>query len=300
MTGGGRPESGPPLTALADWRLPVRGEAAVDLAFRYRVPGIQFDLGGPGRGPLLDAPGRLARLARTARAAGVVPLAVTGNVLNDIGLTAPEGTLAAARVQDVLRRLLDAAAGLGAPLVFVPSFRRSAIDTETALRRTALVLRAAAERAAARGLVLASENTLTPRASLRLIDEVGSPAFRLLLDTYNARAAGLDPVALVTTAGAHLADQVHAKDGPAGADATPLLGEGDGEVGSTLAAMAAHGPPVRALVLENDHRAGDATRLCADLDRLRALAARLRRGPGTTVADHSAEAKETAGTWASR
>jgi L-ribulose-5-phosphate 3-epimerase len=270
----GTPPPGTPLVALADWRLPVRGEEAVDLAHRHRVRALQFDLGGPGRGPWLDAPGRLARLARTARYAGVVPLAVTGNVLNDIGLTAPEGSPEAGRARDVLTRLLDAAEELGAPLVLVPSFRRSALDGERAFRRTVSVLRAAAGRAAARGLLLAGENALAPRDALRLVAEVASPAFRLLLDTYNPVAAGVDPVELVAVAGAHLADQVHVKDGPDGPDGTALLGDGDGGPAATLGALVRHDVPVRAYVLENDHRGGDADRLAEDLRRLRALAER--------------------------
>ena len=280
-----------PRIALADWRLPVRGEAAVDLAFRHRVPGLQFDLGGPRRGPWLDGPGQLTRLARTARCAGVAPLGLAGNVLNDIGLTAAEGTLDAGRVRAVLDRLLDAAGELGAPLVFVPSFRRSAIDGDRALLRTAEVLHAAARQAQARGLLLASENTLAPGAALRLAEQVASPAFRLLLDTYNPRAAGRDPRALVAAAGALLADQVHVKDGPDGDGCTPLLGDGDGDIAATLDALAEQAVPVRALVLENDHRGGDPDRLAADLERLRALAERP-RGRRTDYAG-------TAGTWPS-
>ncbi|MFJ2826853.1 sugar phosphate isomerase/epimerase family protein [Streptomyces sp. NPDC087263] len=288
-----------PLTALADWRLPGRGEAAVDLAFRHRVKGVQFDLGGPGRGPWLDAPGHLARLARTARCAGVLPLGLAGNVLNDIGLTAAQGTLAAGRVRDVLGRLLDAAGELGAPLVFVPSFRQSAIDGEAALHRTAEVLRAAAEQAGAVGIRLASENTLAPEAALWLAEQVASPAFRLLLDTYNPRQAGVDPAALVAATGAHLADQIHVKDGPADSDTTPLLGDGDGSIGDTLDAVARYGRPVRALVLENDHRGGDTARLTEDLDRLRVLATRLHGRTAATGTAEAAGTTETAGTWAS-
>ncbi|MGW3451227.1 sugar phosphate isomerase/epimerase family protein [Streptomyces sp. NPDC001076] len=282
-----------PLIALADWRLPGRGEAAVDLAFQHRVRGIQFDLGGPGRGPWLDAAGQPARLARTARCAGVAPLAVAGNVLNDLGLTAPEGSLDAGRVRDVLARLLDAAGELGAPLVFVPSFRRSAIDGEGAFVRTAAVLRAAAGEAAARGLLLASENTLAPRAALRLAEEVASPAFRLLLDTYNPVAAGVDPVALVAGTAGHLAGQVHVKDGP---DGTAPLGDGDGGIGATLDALAEHAVPVGALVLENDHRGGDRERLADDLDRLRAFAERLAATTAATTTTASAETVRTAET----
>ncbi|MFJ8882607.1 sugar phosphate isomerase/epimerase family protein [Streptomyces sp. NPDC102402] len=276
--------STPPLIGLVDWRLPVRGEGAVDLAFRYRVDGLQFDLGGPGRGPRLDsAPGAVRRLRRTADAAGVSPLAVAANVLNDIGLTAAAGTPDAARVRDVLSRLLDTGEELGAPLVFVPSFRRSAIDSERALLRTAEVLRTAADRAASRGLLLASENVLPARSAVRLAEEVGSPAFRLLLDSYNPVAAGLDVPGLVADAGPWLADQIHLKDGRAGTAATPLLGDGDGRVTETVDAVARHLPGVAAAVLENDHRDGDGPRLRADLDRTRALARRMDRSRTETA-----------------
>jgi L-ribulose-5-phosphate 3-epimerase len=87
---------------------------------------------------------------------------------------------------------------------------------------------------------------------------------------------------------------VHAKDGLAGTDATPLLGDGDGAVAATLDAVAAHGPAVRALVLENDHRSGDPARLDADLRRLHALAERLGRGRATAAAP-TTETKGTAG-----
>ncbi|MCP3758844.1 sugar phosphate isomerase/epimerase [Streptomyces sp. TBY4] len=279
-----------PLTGLVDWRLPVRGEAAVDLAFQHRVDGLQFDLGGPGRGPWLDKPGTaggaVGRLRRTAASAGVVPLGVAANVLNDIGLTAPAGTLAAARVRAVIDRLLDVGWELGVPLVFLPSFRRSAIDSEAALMRTAEVLRWAAAQARAHGLLLANENVLPAHLALRLVEEVGSPAFRLLLDSYNPVGAGLDVPGLVEATAPHLADQIHLKDGRSGTAvgaacgttaATPLLGDGDGRVGATVDAVARHRPDVHAVVLENDHRDGDGNRLRADLERARAFARRLDR-----------------------
>ncbi|MCX5124676.1 sugar phosphate isomerase/epimerase [Streptomyces sp. NBC_00347] len=269
-----------PLTGLVDWRLPVRGEAAVDLAFQHRVEGLQFDLGGPGRGPWLDKPGTaggaVGRLRRTASAAGVTPLGVAANVLNDIGLTAAAGTLAAARVRSVIDRLLDVAWELGVPLVFLPSFRRSAIDGEAALMRTAEVLRWAAAQAQAHGLLLANENVLPAHQALRLVEEVGSPAFRLLLDSYNPVGAGIDVPDLVEATAPFLADQIHLKDGP-GAASGPLLGDGDGRVEETVDAVARHLPGVHAVVLENDHRDGDRTRLRADLERARALARRLHR-----------------------
>ncbi|MFQ6199530.1 sugar phosphate isomerase/epimerase family protein [Streptomyces sp. NPDC000405] len=274
-----------PLIGLADWRLPVTGPAAVDLAARLGADGLQLDLGGPGRGPRLDVPDRLGALRERSAATGVRLLAVTGNCLNDIGITAPAGSVAAHNVRDILERVLDTAHALEAPLAFVPSFRRSAIDGLDALRRTAEVLAWAAGEAAARGLLLASENTLDPEKALALVEHVESPAFRLLLDTYNPRAAGVDVPGLVRTTGHHFADQIHLKDGsgPGGTGGDVLLGDGDGGLPSVLAVLAAHRVRVRALVLETDHRADDPARLAEDLARARAHARTVNRTVAPTI-----------------
>ncbi|MFI0975914.1 sugar phosphate isomerase/epimerase family protein [Streptomyces sp. NPDC021093] len=245
-----------PQLALADWRLPVAGAAAVELAARVGADAVQLDLGGPGRADWLDAPGSLAALRERSGATGVELTAVSGNLLNDIGLTAPEDSAQGQLVRTTLLRLLDTAHALGVPLVFVPSFRRSAINNAYDLRRTATVLGRAAQEAADRNLLLASENTLSATDSRDLVEAVGSPSFRLLLDTYNPRAAGVDVVELIRVNAPWICDQVHLKDGLRGAGGSVLLGEGDGRLAETLAALADEQVPVRTLVVETDHREG--------------------------------------------
>lgn len=247
----------PPLVGIVDWRMPERGPAAVELAGRLGADGVQLDLGGPGRGEWLDGPGRIGRVREASRASGVAVLGVAVNVMNDIGLMS--GDVA---VRSTLLRALGAARELGAPLVFVPSFRRSAIDGPVALQRSAEVLRWAAAEAAERGLLLASENVLDTAQARELTEAVGSDSFRLLLDTYNPVAAGVDPVRLVSAVPELLADQIHVKDGPGGDPAR------------VLAAAARAGAEIRALVLENDHRDGDTARIRAGLARMRRYAAR--------------------------
>ncbi|MEU9706117.1 TIM barrel protein [Streptomyces sp. NPDC047981] len=261
-----------PLVALADWRLPGDPFDAVEQAHALGADGLQFDLGGPGRGAWLDAPGTVDRLREACAARGLAPLAVAGNTLNDIGLTAPAGSEDAARAEHVLIRVLDAAAALGAPLAFVPSFRRSAVHDLADLRRTAVVLARAAREAEARGLLLANENGLDPERARALAEEVAVPSFRLLLDTYNPKVAGVDVLALVEATGAWIAPQVHLKDGTAGVVGTELLGDGDGRVWEALAALRAQGSAPDALVLENDYRDGDPRRPALDLARARAHA----------------------------
>ncbi|WP_344056781.1 TIM barrel protein [Sphaerisporangium rubeum] len=264
----------PPMVGLAEWRLPSSGAGALRLAAQAGADGMQVEFGGPGRGEWADAPGRVAVLREAASAANVRLLAVAGNVLNDVGLPAPPGGPAETRVRRLLTRLLDTARDLGVPLAFVPSFRRSAIDGPIAFTRTARALAWAAREAHARGLVLASENVLPEAAACRLVATVASPAFRLVLDTFNPVGAGLDPAGLTAGLAPALADQVHVKDGPPATGDTPPLGRGQGRLDATLAVLGRHRVPVRALVLENDYRGGREHLIAADLAWARTAAAR--------------------------
>jgi len=263
---------------LVDWRLPERGPGAVRRAAAAGADGIQLDFGGPDRGEWLDAPGRCDALLDASADTGVRLLAVAGNHLNDIGLTAQAGSGDATRVRRFLGRVLDAAHALGVPLAFVPSFRRSAIDGPAAFERTAEVLGWAASEAESRGLLLASENVLDGRSARRLAERVGSPAFRLVLDTFNPVAEGLCPADLVAEVGHLLADQVHLKDRPPGVAVPPELTED--MLDETFDALHEYRVPVRTLVLENDHRNGDPARLDRDLARARARAHQLTSGTG--------------------
>ncbi|MFI9175635.1 sugar phosphate isomerase/epimerase family protein [Streptomyces lincolnensis] len=244
-----------PVVALTSWRLPVAGaEEAVRCAARLGADGVQLDLGGPGRGPRADAPGTVAATLRASAETGVALLGLTANTLNDIGLTARPDSADATLARAVVVRALDAARELGVPLVFLPSFRRSAVESPDDFRRTAEILSWAAGEAAARGLTLASENVLAAPRARALVEEVGSPVFRLLLDPYNLCAAGHDPVRWVVALGPHLADQIHLKDGHSGVPASAPLGAGEGRLAEVLDAVAAFGPVPHALVLENDYR----------------------------------------------
>ncbi|MFE4171700.1 sugar phosphate isomerase/epimerase family protein [Streptomyces sp. NPDC056909] len=258
-----------PLVGLAAWRLPGDHFGAVRLAHQAGAEGLQLDLGGPGRGAWLDAAGTVDRLREDFAEFGLKPLAVAGNTLNDIGLTAVKGSRDALRAQRVLIRVLDTASALGTPLAFVPSFRRSAIHGMRDLLRTAEVLGWAAREAEARGLLLASENGLGPACVRALAAEVAAPSFRLLLDTYNPRVSGLDVLALIKAFDKWTASQIHLKDGTNGVVGKELLGDGDGRVWEALTALRAQRAP-DALVLENDYRDGDMRRLGLDIERVRA------------------------------
>lgn len=253
------------LVGLADWRLPVSGPDAVRLAARSGADGIQLDLGGPGKAPWLDSPGRLQILSDVLAETGIKPLAVSANLLNDIGLAAEHGTLAFKNVRNVIRRALNVAVTLRATLVFLPSFRNSAIESLSVLARTADVLHWACSEASKRGLLLATENVLDSKLLQQLIESVDSPSLRVMLDTGNPLAAGLSPVEVVRVAAPVLAQQVHIKS----ADDKKQLSNDEVAVLETFYELGRRRVPVNAFVLENDYRDGVHSRLQADIMWLR-------------------------------
>jgi len=262
----------PVLIGLADWRLPVSGPDAVRLAARAGAEGIQLDLGGPGKAPWLDSTGRLQTLSTVLAETGVKPLAVSANLLNDIGLAAEKGTLASKNVRNVIRRALDVAVTLRASLVFLPSFRNSAIESLSVLARTAEVLQWACSEASKRGLLLATENVLDSKQLQQLIASVDATNLRVILDTGNPLAAGLSPVEVVRVAAPVLAQQVHIKS----ADDKKQLSNDEAAVLETFEELESRHIPVEAFVLENDYRDGVHARLKTDILWLKKYISRFR------------------------
>lgn len=239
--------------ALADWRLPVTGAAAVHLTAWCGLDQLQVDFGGPGRAPCLSDPARQARLRAACTDSGVRLTALSVNALNDIGLHAAPSTQAGEQARRVIAAALDVAAALTIPLASLPSFRRSAIRDERELAATAAVLRWACAEAAARGVSLANENDLSTDKVSDLLRQVDDPGLWLVLDTYNPVAAGVDIGQLIRAQHPRWHPHIHVKDGLHGNNV--LLGKGDGGVAATLRLLGKH--PQRCLVLENDYRQRD-------------------------------------------
>ena len=253
---------------LADWRLPVSGRDAIYLAAEIGVEGIQLDLGGPGRAPWLDNSQTLKAIRQAFTETRVQPLAVSANVLNDIGLCAKADTFASQKVRNIITRAIDTAEVLGAGLVFFPSFRRSEITNQAELVRTAEVLNWACSQAQLRGLLLATENVLDPDNLLKLIRMVNSAHFRVVLDTGNPLKAGQSPLGVVKVAARLIAPQIHIK---AMAECAPLTCS-DQIILDVINSLNNEGCHVNALVLENDYRDGVISRIKSDVSWLRSNA----------------------------
>jgi sugar phosphate isomerase/epimerase len=234
------------------WSVAGRGPAAVHRAADLGFETVHIDSGELDGDLRLDDDAVRERYLRACRERGVTIGAVAGGDLNELGLTSPAGSRAASRCWDSVRIAIDAAVEMLVPVVFLPSFRAGEIRDDAGLRRTADVLAAACAYVGERRVTVATENTLDAEGNLRLLREAARPELRILLDTQNPALWGHSVPTLVDALWAHLATEVHVKDGVDGSMGNAVLGEGSSEFMATAIALRRHGYG-GALVSENDY-----------------------------------------------
>ncbi|MEO5874859.1 MAG: sugar phosphate isomerase/epimerase family protein [Streptosporangiaceae bacterium] len=147
---------------------------------------------------------------------------------------------------DELTVLIDRCARLGTPNIRIMSYPNAGLDEPEWGRRAIERIKVLAERAAGAGLVLLHENCAgwaRHRAARmrRLVEEVDSPALRLLFDTGNGVAYGYDAYDLLSEV-IDLVDYVHVKDARGGEEPVYTLpGAGDCRVAECLSLLLSAG-----------------------------------------------------------
>lgn len=152
--------------------------------------------------------GEVAAFRRTVEDHG---LAVTGlhwllMAPKGLSITSPDDTVRS-RTRDVILRLLDLAAGLGARVLVhgLPAQRRPALGQahDDAWAKARELFAAIAPEAAARGLIYCLEPLARPdnvfvttiAEAARMVEEIGHPAFRTMIDASAAGVEEAEPVA---------------------------------------------------------------------------------------------------------
>ena len=228
---------------VAQWVLDRSGPAALARAAQLGFTAIHLDLDGAG----VSVPA----YAAAARDTGVAIAALATRSVEDAGLS-----------RDTVWAALDAAAELGAPLVYVPCFHRTQIQNEDDLARTADFLHAACAHAGP--VLVGSENSLSASGNRALVARVNHPGFRVLVDHCNAVLWGHDPLELVDARLPHACGQIHCKDSTRGGLGNAPLGDGDARFAQTCERLRATG--FRGLVVsENDYRVDGERRAAHDL-----------------------------------
>jgi len=153
---------------------------------------------------------------------------------------------------DIFLAALEFAVEVAVPLIYVPSFGLAEITSDACLCETAELVGRAAEVARPLQIDVASENSLGPADTTRLIDLVGLDNFKILFDVYNPLRWGHSPMEIIAAEFNSLADQIHVKDGRLPGYGNAPLGEGDGNALEIVRELLRRGFD-GAFVLENDY-----------------------------------------------
>ena len=140
--------------------------------------------------------------------------------------------------QQVLSRLLDRVAELGAKGIEIPCVDASEIRTRAEEDELALALAPALDQAARLGLEIGLETSLSPDRFRTLLERIGHPNLRANYDTGNSAALGFDPAEEFSAYGRWI-NNVHIKDRRRGGGTVPL-GQGDTDVPHVLRLLAQH------------------------------------------------------------
>lgn len=255
---------------VCQWSLDRRGPDALARAAELGFTAMHLDGGVLAGDWSPDGPAVAGTYSDAAEQAGVRIVAVAPGRLNELGLTSPAGSENARSCEGSITVAIRAAAHLGAPLIYLPSFVNGEIRDEDGMRRTAEVMRAACDLAADHGVSVATENTLSAADNLRLLAMVDRPNAQVLLDTQNPALWGHDVAAYVESLWPYLASQVHVKDGRDGQMGNAALGTGQAGFAATAATMKAHGFDGM-LISENDYSGEAAGSAAQDVALLTAL-----------------------------
>jgi sugar phosphate isomerase/epimerase len=210
------------LAALAGAR-PARRRARVrvgsfslgfDQAKAAGLDGIELPAGPPAARLAIADPDAIAAHLDAAARTGVEVPSLMMSLLNECPLATDP------RAPKWLDQAIDAAHQLGARVVLLAFFGNGdLLDDQGRLKQADVdavvrILKDAAPRAAAKGVVLGIENYLDAAANLAILDAVGHPSVQVYYDVYNTGITkGHDVPADLRKLGPRVA-QVHVKNGP--------------------------------------------------------------------------------------
>ena len=217
---------------VTQWSLGVIGPNALLLAAHLSLATIHIDAGEAKGQPSLGIPSVQRAYLECKRNSGTAITGVALNRFNDIGVAyAPDVCW------DFARRSIDAAHILDVPTVIIPWFRQNTLDTQTKIAQAESFLYRLSREALPPTMMLAIETDLGVHELCALMKAVDHARVRLLLDIYNPVIAGHHVAAMLPALANWLLDQVHVKDGHHTTKGEALLGEGNGDIRATLAAL---------------------------------------------------------------
>ena len=194
---------------VPEWNLGLRGKLeAVALAKELGFQGIEISLGNkPVAGKLRLADRELQQRYRAA--AKEQGITLIGTCLDILDINPLKNDK---QGEQWVSDGIAATSALGAPVMLLPFFEKGAMGKREEQDRVGDLLRELAPRAAAAGVVLGLEDTLSKEDNARVMERARSSAVKVFYDTGNAVEAGLDPIREIRWLGKDRLCGMHLKD----------------------------------------------------------------------------------------
>ncbi len=207
--------------------LRVSDPSVFDLAKRIGLDGVELLMGPVKENLPLRRPEVRRRYKEASLRTGVAVPSLCPNVLNTVPLKSEP------RAAIWLMDTMEACGDFGSKNILVPFFGKGELrmDVPEEVQRVVEVLKEAGPRAAAGGVTLGLENTLSADDNLALLEKIGSPGVMVYYDIGNSFSRGRDIPAEIRKLGSGRICQFHIKDNPG------LLGQGKMDLPAVAAAI---------------------------------------------------------------
>lgn len=212
---------------IVEWAFPFPGPYGLKIAADMGIEGMELDFGDYETGFKLSNPVIQKAYLECGREYGVEFPSIALNALNAHGMRNERDTYDGMIAVETIYRGVQAAADMGIPIVQVPSFDDGAIESEEDFWNTCEKVRLACDLARRHGIVIAFENVLSAKESLRMIREVGCDNLKIFYDSQNYHLEkGYSQQEILSELKDHIC-QIHIKDGFNQTISSALLGKGD-------------------------------------------------------------------------
>jgi L-ribulose-5-phosphate 3-epimerase len=201
--------------SVCDWSLKESGPAAMDVAKRLGLHGVEVSAGTPTATLKIANPAYRAEYKAAVEKTGIVVSSVAMGFLNSAPFATDE------RASAWMEQTIEATKDLNAKVILLAFFGKGDLrrrekrkyvlktdEVDAVVER----LKVAAPIAEKAGMILGLENTLSGKDNLAILDRVQSDAVRIYYDVGNSTYNGYDVPAELRDLGDRIC-QIHFKDG---------------------------------------------------------------------------------------
>ena len=220
----------------------LQAPQACEWAASLGLQGLQLDLGAFEENFPLSQSSVQNEWRNEAEKHSITLCSLMINAVMAYNLLAEDGSRDAEIAWQALERGVETAHAMQLPLMIIPSFRKSAINTDSELEKTAEYLKKICRIAQPFGISIASENVLSPADMKKMALLVSEPNFYLYLDGFNYSFWKGTPLSdWIEELLPYSCNEFHVKDGSTTATGSLPLGRGIADLPGSFSTLQKHG-----------------------------------------------------------